>query len=319
MTTLLESIADQVQEGQIDQAKQSLDQAAQSAQTDADRFFYNGYSQELDHDYLSASQSYEKSVEADPDHKAAHFRFALICDQFGDEDSAIEHYEACISSLPAPTNALVNLAVLYEENGMLREAEACLKSVIDVEPNHWRARHFLKSVNSSYHMVIDEKSQHANEQRSAVLDTPVTDFELSVRSRNCLRQMNIRTLGDLLTITEAELLSYKNFGETSLVEVQAMLDQKGLQLGQALKPAIPETTMQPTIGGGSTIDLNASVSELELSVRSRKALQMLGISTVGELAHRTEAELMTVKNFGQTSLVEIKNALIAQGLSFRTL
>ena len=71
------------------------------------------------------------------------------------------------------------------------------------------------------------------DRRSAVLDIPITDFELSVRSRNCLKKMNIRTLGDLLKTTEQELLSYKNFGETSLNEIKALLAQKGLRLGQA--------------------------------------------------------------------------------------
>ena len=56
---------------------------------------------------------------------------------------------------------------------------------------------------------------------------PITDFELSVRSRNCLKKMNIRSLGDLLKTTEQELLSYKNFGETSLNEIKALLDAKG--------------------------------------------------------------------------------------------
>ena len=47
--------------------------------------------------------------------------------------------------------------------------------------------------------------------------------------------MNIRTLKDLTKITEADLLSFKNFGETSLNEIKAILSQKGLRLGQALK------------------------------------------------------------------------------------
>ena len=47
--------------------------------------------------------------------------------------------------------------------------------------------------------------------------------------------MNIRTLGDLLQTTEQELLSYKNFGETSLNEIKALLAQKGLRLGQAVE------------------------------------------------------------------------------------
>jgi DNA-directed RNA polymerase subunit alpha len=54
-------------------------------------------------------------------------------------------------------------------------------------------------------------------------------------------------------------------------------------------------------------------------VRSRKALQLLGIHTVGDLAARTEAELMGVKNFGQTSLDELKALLTRNGLTLRQL
>ena len=61
-----------------------------------------------------------------------------------------------------------------------------------------------------------------------------------------------------------------------------------------------------------------SVTELELSVRSRKALQRLGVSTLGELVQRTELELLTIKNFGQTSLTEIKQQLARFGLSLRS-
>src|SRR5438034_9904796 len=67
------------------------------------------------------------------------------------------------------------------------------------------------------------------------LEIPVTDFELSVRSRNCLRRMNIRTLGDLTRTTEAALLASKNFGETSLQEIKEMMSSKGLRLGMALE------------------------------------------------------------------------------------
>jgi len=56
-----------------------------------------------------------------------------------------------------------------------------------------------------------------------------------------------------------------------------------------------------------------------LGIRSRKALQLLGIQTVGDLAARTEAELMGVKNFGATSLVEIHERLAEHGLALRTL
>ena len=60
-------------------------------------------------------------------------------------------------------------------------------------------------------------------------------------------------------------------------------------------------------------------SPLPEFMRARKALQMLNIRTLGELASRTEAELMGVKNFGATSLAEIKQRLQDHGLSLRRL
>jgi DNA-directed RNA polymerase subunit alpha len=65
--------------------------------------------------------------------------------------------------------------------------------------------------------------------------------------------------------------------------------------------------------------LNKPISNLDLSVRARKALQLLGIGTIGDLAMRTEAELMGVKNFGSTSLDEIKERLELHNLSLRKL
>jgi DNA-directed RNA polymerase subunit alpha len=65
--------------------------------------------------------------------------------------------------------------------------------------------------------------------------------------------------------------------------------------------------------------LGKPVASMDLSVRARRALQLLGVQSVGELAARTEAELMGVKNFGQNSLDEIKRKLIDMGLSLREL
>ena len=65
--------------------------------------------------------------------------------------------------------------------------------------------------------------------------------------------------------------------------------------------------------------LSKTVGDMELSVRSRKALQRLNINTVGELAARTEDELLGCKNFGQTSLNEIKQQLTTMGLGLRKL
>ena len=181
---------------------------------------------------------------------------------------------------------------------------------------------YMKDVIASRDMYYDEEHERNQQKHSALLDTPVTDFELSVRARNCLKKMQIRTLGDLLKISEAELLSYKNFGETSLSEIKHMLTVKGLRLGQGLDGQFNnyhKEIYEELRGQASDSVLNKPISVLDLSVRARKALQLLNIQTIGELAMRTEAELMGVKNFGQTSLEEIDEKLGDYSLGLRKL
>jgi DNA-directed RNA polymerase subunit alpha len=62
----------------------------------------------------------------------------------------------------------------------------------------------------------------------------VDELELSVRSANCLQQANIRTIGDLVQKTEAEMLKTKNFGRKSLKEIKEILAEMGLSLGMKL-------------------------------------------------------------------------------------
>jgi len=317
--TTLSTIEKEIRLGRLDEAGKSIVSAEKSGLDNSDVRYLQAYVQEVSSNRKEAMNGYENILQDRPDHGRAAFRAAVLAEQYGDETVALQLLEKCAAGDRAPVNALVNLAVLYEDCGRLEEAEACLNSVLAEYPNHFRARHYLKSVQSSYNMAYDEKTQRERDQRSAVLDVPVTDFELSVRSRNCLRQMNIRTLGDLLRISEAELLSYKNFGETSLTEIKTMLAQKGLKLGQALQPQpepVSSEAPERSVADGST-HLLRSVSELELSVRSRKCLQRLGITTFGELIERSESELMTIKNFGQTSLNEIRRQLATFGLSLR--
>ncbi|MBA7697231.1 DNA-directed RNA polymerase subunit alpha [subsurface metagenome] len=65
--------------------------------------------------------------------------------------------------------------------------------------------------------------------------------------------------------------------------------------------------------------LNKPLDDIRLSVRAQKCLQKLNIHTLSDLIQRTDAELLGVKNFGVTSLNEIKKALGKLGLSLRAL
>ena len=250
------------------------------------------------------------------------FKLAYLLDLLGEENEAVALYTELTSCRKPHLNALVNLAVICEDRGELGRAERLLVQVVETDPNHIRARLFLKDVLASRDMQVETEMSLVG-PTNAVLDTPVTDFELSVRARNCLKKMQIRTLGDLLKITEAELLSYKNFGEQSLVEIKAMLSQKGLRLGQGLEAGtrggIRKDILEELKAVVPEAVLNKPISSLELSVRARKALQLLNIATIGELASRTEAELMGVKNFGATSLHEIRERLSQHGLTLRQL
>jgi DNA-directed RNA polymerase subunit alpha len=62
------------------------------------------------------------------------------------------------------------------------------------------------------------------------LDLTIEELDLSERPRNCLKRAQINTVGELLTKTEDDLLNITNFGQKSLDEVKAKLDERGLSL-----------------------------------------------------------------------------------------
>ncbi|MFQ6048602.1 MAG: tetratricopeptide repeat protein, partial [Phycisphaerae bacterium] len=304
----------------LDEAQRELDAAAAGGSGRAQWHYMRGCLLERQGQPEEAIEAFTRAVELDESYVPARFKLAYALDLRGQDEQAIEQYRQCVARRPAHINALMNLAVICEDLGRYDEAARYLEQVLAADPNHARARLFLKDVQSSKTMFIDEDQERLRERRVAVLDIPISDFELSVRSRNCLKKMNIHTVGDLLRISEPELLAYKNFGETSLSEIKNMLAQKGLRLGQLLEEqqnAARQRALEQVMAQGSPEALDKPVSELELSVRARKCLQRLNIETLGDLASRTEAELLGTKNFGQTSLNEVKQRLAQYGLSLR--
>ncbi len=321
MTTTLEHIHDLIQRGDVSKAENELNSATNDVVDAIDRRLYHAIILEKQCRWHEAVQAYERVLEQDPQHTEAAFKLAVLADRFGEDERAIELYEIVTSEPPTHVNALLNLAVLYEDDERYRDALTCIDRILAEYPNHSRAGSYLKDIESSLDMYYDEDRERYREKRNALLETPISDFELGVRSRNCLKQMDINNLGDLLRTTASELLSYKNFGETSLHEIETMLTQKNLRLGQLLDEK--EGDWNPSIGNltGSTSGqsnlLNRSVAEMELSVRARKCLMRLGVASIGELVQHSEAELLAIKNFGGTSLSEIKRRLTELGLDLK--
>jgi len=307
--------------GDLEAAESALKRTGKRFEQTAEWHYLRGLLDELSGETERAEEAYEKAHEIDPTHSRATFRLAYHYDLHGDEANAIELYRECIQRPPVHANALLNLAVLYEDAGRYDDAIICLKRILATNPTHQRARLFLRDARASKTMYYDEDQARRIAKRNAILDIPVTDFELSVRARNCLKKMNIRTLGDLVNTTEAELLSYKNFGETSLKEIKDMLSAKNLRLGQALEEGgdvgMIEPRPDPPQEDASQGVLATPIDRIELSIRAKRALQSLKVKNLGDLIAKTEPDLMGCRNFGQTSLNEIRQRLAEFGLRLR--
>jgi DNA-directed RNA polymerase subunit alpha len=264
--------------------------------------------------------SLERSVELDPGHTGALFQLGFANDLAGNDEEAITFYERCLSYPPVHVGVLVNLGVLYEDHDKYDKAVDCYRKVLAANPTDEQARLFYKDAQASQTMYYSPEDEAHMSKFSQVLEIPVTDFELSVRSRNCLKKMNIKTLGDLTRVSEQQLLSSKNFGETSLQEIKEMMGSKGLRLGQSLEEGghfeMRYRPQQPLSPEEQAV-LGKPVSELNLSVRARKCMNRLGINNLSDLVNRTADELLESKNFGMTSLSEVREKLAQYGLTLR--
>jgi len=299
----------------------------------ADALFAEGLAAEADGDHAQAYKKWEAALESDPKHPRALFHLAHAYDLAGEDEKAIELYRRCTALEPTYVNALLNLGLLLEDHDRFTEAEALYRRVLASDPLHERARLYLKDVLSAQTMYFDEDSERKEDRRNQILRTPISEFELSVRSRNCLQKMEIVTLGDLVRKTEAELLAYKNFGETSLQEIKDILAQKSLRLGMGIEDGIgpaatreqAEAELDSLFGGDDDDDdldegkdpRTLPISALNLSVRAQKCIETFELETVGDLADRTAAELMVNKNFGPTMLLEVSKKLAGFGLALR--
>ncbi len=308
------------------EAAEGLLKGIEAVDADSANFHYHrGVYKERCGEYAAAIAEYRNATAKDEKHAEAYFRLGYLIEIHGSDadeanDDAVSAYENCIKSGLVHTNAVMNLGLLYEDRERYHDSIKCYETVLRYYPSHARARLYLDDAQAATTMFYDREQEKKADRQSQVLKIPVTDFELSVRSRNCLQKMNIKTLGDLIMRSEQELLSYKNFGETSLEEIKQMLTQKGLRLGQGLDDGGRELTRgrNPLEATTDPTVLDGSIDEMELSVRSRRCMERLGIRSLRELINKTEVELMSAKNFGMTSLNEIKRKLAEMTLELRS-
>jgi DNA-directed RNA polymerase subunit alpha len=305
--------------GHIDEAEALLKQAASSGGgTRAEYCYQMGCILADQGDTYGAVEYFERAIDMNANHQKALFWLAGINASRGNDEDAIRLYERALARPPLHMGAVINLGLLYEDTENYSAAAFCFKRVLDVYPDHQRAMLYLKDIESAHDMYYDEETLRNQARLKQILEIPVTDFELSVRSRNCLQKMGVRNLGDLTRLSEQDLLGGKNFGETSLREIKEMLDSKGLHLGQFVMKEKPrDYGYQESLSPQQQALLNRPVADLNLSVRARKCMSRLGITTLGELVLRNPDELLESKNFGVTSLNEVRAKLSDLGLRLR--
>ena len=91
--------------------------------------------------------------------------------------------------------------------------------------------------------VEEAAAPEVDPRLAEMLAKPIEELDLSVRSANCLKNANIRTLGDLVQRTEREMLSTKNFGRKSLDEIKDVLASLGLSFGMTRSAASRSASM----------------------------------------------------------------------------
>ena len=111
--------------------------------------------------------------------------------------------------------------------------------------------HFSVFINfDENNLGLDDDLDDDNDHIRKILSTPVEELELSVRSSNCLKNANIKTIGELTRKTEDDIARTRNFGKKSLQEIKEKLKEWNLSLGitdlNVLKNARLETKVKET-------------------------------------------------------------------------
>jgi DNA-directed RNA polymerase subunit alpha len=100
-------------------------------------------------------------------------------------------------------------------------------------------RHLDVFVNYGELPEEEEEEEVEDKEFLDVVNKPISELELSVRSANCLEAANIKTIGDLVQKSETQMLKYKNFGKKSLNEINAILTSMNLHLGMNIDDRLP--------------------------------------------------------------------------------
>lgn len=313
-----------IRTGDVPEAQKLVEKMPKGFEGKTEGMYLHAYVLDFQGKYAEADALYRKILDLEPENAKAIFRLAHNYDLRGDDDEAAKLYDRLRRVRPPYVNATLNLGLMFEDRGEYQKALECYQNVLDVFPNHERANLYAKDAVASLNMYYNEEAKKREHRWSQVLSTPITDYQLSVRVRKALEKLGVRTLGDLVKKSEEELMSCKNFGETSLRELRELLSAKGLTMatpggadaaGKRFKAPFTPGPAAPVAPVAKEEVLKKNLTDLEWSARVRKAFERLQLQTFGELCAKSENDLLACKNFGVTSLNEVKDQLRKVGLN----
>ena len=149
---------------------------------------------------------------------------------------------------------------------------------------------------------------------------PVQDLPLRERTLNCLRYARIATLGELLKLSDSELLRIRNFGSLSLEDVKNLQNQ--IQSGELVLggPHLNSTVIPKPPSPWETLDALwakgiRNLDDLELSTAITDILKREGIDSLKSLLETTNDEILQIKYFGTQKLNEVRRVLGAFGIA----
>lgn len=162
--------------------------------------------------------------------------------------------------------------------------------------------------------------------KANLLASSIYDYDFSVRTLNCLRAAEIRTVEDLIKYPRARLLKFRNFGKKALTELDEWLDEHGLAFAQyedetqetkSEKQELQELPQTEEVFA-PTIDvpvLERPIDYCKFCARTYNGLIAAEIETIGDLTQMRPIDIQNLRNLGQKSVMEVEEWLKAHNLS----
>jgi DNA-directed RNA polymerase subunit alpha len=319
---------------------EDADRFLRGVKTDGLAICYHAHSLSSLERHAEAAQRYEEAGKAGYDHIDATLRRAGCLRAQGRIDEAEQMLRSVAASAASRAEYSFQMGCIWADRGDALTAVEYFERAVDMDGHHARALFWLAAENSlrgndEESIKLYERSlsrppyfvgallnlgllyeDHERYQTAAFCFQRVLDFDPN-NERALLYLKDIEATHNM-HVTEEQLLAGKNFGETSLTEIRELLAAHSLHIGLHLhkmhsRESFTDTNLTPE----EQATMNRPISDLNLSVRSRKCMTRLAIQTLGQILQRTPDELLASRNFGVTSLNEIRAKLLEMGLKLR--